>query len=1003
MFKKIGNAFVFVWTHNRVFVIVSACVIAFLLALSLVITQVTLINNTFNTTFGEDRRVLKSGDPSTAQYFTKSEGIKNKQGALSAANALNEKICQEGFVLLKNEDSLPLASEAKISVFGINSIDIVYGGSGSSAKKNTDGVDLYKSLINANISYNPTLKNFYDNKKAEGKGRTSQLGFDTGVLKGLETGELALNEYEGGVMNYVNEYSDAALVVFSRIGGEGYDLPRTMQGIAGANSEDHYLQLDNNERALLTALCAADSAFDNVVVIINSATPMELGFLEDGSYGEKLKGAIWMGTTGGTGLNALGRILNGEVSPSGRTVDTYARNFDSAPSWKNFSDNMVNDGNRYQVDCVDQNAYFVDYEEGIYVGYRYYETRGYTEYVKSGNYSWYDEEVVYPFGYGLSYADFEWNLLSIKIGDQVLENGDVFTEAIRDKKITVEVNVKNISEKFSGKEVVELYFSAPYAEGEVEKSHVVLGAFAKTEILKPNADQNVTISFNVRDMASYDYADLNGNNYKTWEADAGDYTIYIGKNANDAWRKDGTTFTLSDDIIYNFDPYGENETVNRFDDVSSHIETYLSRDDWNGTFPTTPSIEDRNVSSELIDSMSTDAYIGAGSDVDEGKKWYRERRPRQARASMSYSDTKIKMHDMIDKDYDDKSWETLLSQLTVKEMRYLVGTGNFNTAIIDSIGKPKTIDPDGPAGFTTFMSVIESTQVVYDTCFYASECVIGATWNVELAEAMGKAIGDESLVGNERGDGRTYSGWYAPAVNIHRSPFSGRNWEYYSEDGFLSGKMAAHVICGAKSKGVYTYVKHFAINDQETNRDTNGLITWLNEQSMREIYLKPFELAVKEGKTTAMMTSFNRIGTVWAGGSYELLTEVLREEWGFKGMVITDYANSYMDPDQMIRAGGDLSLFQDQQPSASGLRVNASHLTALRNAVKNILYTVSKSNAMNGMGPGIEYVYAMAYWKIVLIIIDCAIVTGIAVWGFFAIRSALKKAKADKYETESLK
>ena len=355
-----------------------------------------------------------------------------------------------------------------------------------------------------------------------------------------------------------------------------------------------------------------------------------------------------------------------------------------------------------------------------------------------------------------------------------------------------------------------------------------------------------------------------------------------------------------------------------------------------------------------------EAYVGKGTQTDIGKPWYSARSPRQKRKQQTYKTTEVKLYRLIGKDYNDPLWDKLLNQLTYSEMAYLIGTGNFNTAAMKNIDKPKTIDPDGPAGFTNFMTVIKSTAVVYDTCFYASECVIGATYNVELAERMGEAAGNESLAGNERGDGRTYSGWYAPAVNIHRTPFGGRDWEYYSEDGLLAGKMAAGVVRGAKSKGVYTYIKHFALNEQETHRDTTGLITWANEQAMREIYLKPFELTVKEGGTNAMMSSFNRIGTVWAGGSYELLTQILRNEWGFKGMVITDYSTStYMYTDQMIRAGGDLVLMQDKQPSLSGTVMTSSHKTALRQATKNILYTVANSNAMNGMGEGIIYAYAM--------------------------------------------
>ena len=474
--------------------------------------------------------------------------------------------------------------------------------------------------------------------------------------------------------------------------------------------------------------------------------------------------------------------------------------------------------------------------------------------------------------------------------------------------------------------------------------------------------------------------------------------LRIGRNAHDSWASGSWSFgyTLEEDFIYDTDSATGHEVGNLFDDVSGHIGQYLSRSAWDDTFPTMPDPDGTETTAEIIDGLTMDAYIGAGDELDEGKKWYNATRPRQQRTELSRDETEVMLYDLIGLDYEDKLWDRLLNQLTVRQMCDLVGTGNFNTMAIDNIDKPKTIDPDGPAGFTNFMTAIDAVAVVYDTCFYAGECVVGATWNKDLAYDMGVAVGNESLAGNERDDGRPYSGWYAPAVNIHRSQFGGRNWEYYSEDGTLSGKMAARVVQGAKSKGVYTFVKHFAVNEQETHRDTNGLITWLNEQSMREIYLKPFEYTVKEGKTTAMMSSFNRLGTVWAGGSYELLTELLRDEWGFRGTVITDYATgAYMYPDQMIRAGGDLMLLQEGRPSSSGAMATSSHLQALRRATKNVLYTVANSNAMNGMGPGIVYRYAMPYWKIVLILVDCLVLAGVAVWGFFAVRKALKHTRAE--------
>lgn len=339
-------------------------------------------------------------------------------------------------------------------------------------------------------------------------------------------------------------------------------------------------------------------------------------------------------------------------------------------------------------------------------------------------------------------------------------------------------------------------------------------------------------------------------------------------------------------------------------------------------------------------------------------------------------------------DYEDKRWDELLSQLTVRQMVELIGTGNYNTMYIDNIAKPETMDPDGPVGFTAFMG----DPSVYDTCFYACGCVLGATYNTELAYRMGEMVGNEGLIGNEKGDGRPYSGWYAPAVNIHRSPFSGRNWEYYSEDGYLSGIMASGVIKGAMSKGVYCYVKHFALNDQETNRSNNGILVWANEQAMREIYFRAFELTVKEGGTTAMMSGFNRIGTTWAGGSYELLTEVLRGEWKFKGMVITDYnyATPYMDVNQMIRAGGDLNLSQANLPAENN---DPTQVASLRRATKNILYTVASSNVMNGLGEGVIYRYYAAGWRIGLIVFDAVAAVAVAAGGAAVIYRAYAAAR----------
>ncbi len=1045
--KKIFSAFKFVWKNNRVWLLVTSITLAIVFIATMVATQNIFLRNTISTVMGTERRVLAAGDPSKYQYFNNDNDLgidysgKSAKAAkkitMDAANKLNEQIVEEGIVLLKNESgALPLAtspsSKTKISVFGKNSINLVYGGSGSGGGNASKAKTLYESLAAANYDVNPALKSFYENKNQSGAGRGKNPSMGE-IPAGLVIGETPRDKYTESVKSSYSEFKAAALVVISRIGGEGFDLPRTMKTsfsstaspVSGAaKADDHYLRLDQNERDMLEDVCAA--GFNKVILIVNCSTSMELGFLDDiivkDQAGNELSGyintkynidaALWLGSPGGTGVMALGRVLSGTASPSGRLVDTYARDFRNDPTWNNFSNNNKIDGNRCTLGGSGQDAYFVEYKESIYVGYRYYETRGYDEEYNIGDdLDWYDNNVVFPFGYGLSYADFEWKITDASPSDtSFLEDAD--------GEISITVQVKNTHQTRSGKDVVQLYYSAPYYDGGIEKAHVVLGAFEKTRVLKPNETQNVTLKLKISDMASYDWNDANGNGFKGYELEDGTYSIYIAKNANYAWRESrdndlrvryrvsqtayGTGFK---GIIYEKDPVTGHTVENRFEDVNGHFKNQggiaakaplMTRDMANlgTTLPKAPTENDRNVTIDFINSLNYSAQ-------DEGKPWYEEKMPRQGWKPEA-GETAYKLYDAIKRDSsgkffvdynDDTIWDNILDQLTVKEMAYLIGTGNFNTDYIESIGKPKTNDNDGPAGFTNFMG----STTVYDACFYASECVIGATWNKELARDMGVMIGLEGYWGNVKGDGRPYSGWYAPAVNIHRSPFSGRNFEYYSEDPFLSGTIGANAVAGAKSKGVYTYVKHFAVNDQETDRVSNGLITWLTEQTLREIYLKPFEIIVKEGKTTAMMSSFNRIGTVWAGGSYQLMTEVLREEWGFKGMVISDYnLYPYMPADQMIRAGGDLNLTQNRQPSTSQEALTATQISCMRQATKNILYTVAASNAMNGIGEGVVYRYAMPMWMLLLILGNVTLAVGFGTWGFFTIRKARKKSMKAK-------
>lgn len=975
---------------------------------NIVVTQEQFLYNTICSVLGGERRKLAGGDPSKYVYYE--SDYEDKKSALAAANALNERIAEEGIILLKNDGLLPIktpesdagvSNKPKISVFGHNSVNLVYGGSGSGGASSKGATTLFESLTKAGYEYNPALKSFYESRAAGDLRDSPAMG--SSLLAGIFTGETPVSSYTQAVSDSYKEYNDAALVVLSRLGGEGFDLPRTSltslnngKPINGARSgSDHYLQLDKNEVDMIRE--AMDN-FANVIIVVNSSEAMELGFLDDpshylytdGGYADsvkakecmnKLKAAVWIGSPGKTGINALGRVLNGSVNPSGRTVDTYARDFTKDPSYYNFGTNNVMHGNEfYTVRSGDKlqarEQYLVEYEEGIYVGYRYYETRFVTEGENGEN--WYEKNVVFPLGYGLSYTDFSWEIT----------NAEELESAVISQKTELNVKVKVTNEgDCAGKDVVQIYVGAPYYAGGIEKSEVVLAGYAKTPMLAAKGRGTddlpeyceLEIPVKAEYFASYDYADKNGNGHRGYEIEHGDYEIRVSKNAHEA--VDTVTVNVPDDILITGDADTGYTVENRFDDVSGYIKEYLSRTDWEGTWPAPPTQEERTVTQEFLNSFNYDGD-------DSGKPWESDKTPEQSDKVLKFGETEVKLYQLIGKDYDDPLWNELLNQLTVEQMAEMIGTGNYNTMAIDGIGKPKTIDPDGPVGFTAFMG----DPSVYDTCFYASGCVLGATYNRELAEEMGKMVGNEGILGNMQGDGTPYSGWYAPAVNIHRSPFGGRNWEYYSEDGYLSGSMAAGVIKGAKSKGVYTYVKHFALNEQETHR--SGVLTFANEQAMREIYFRAFELCVKDGGTTAIMSSFNRIGKTWTGGSYDLLTEVLRNEWGFKGMVITDYnyATPYMNVNQMIRAGGDLNLCQKGWPDT----VNTpTQVTALRNATKNILYTVANSTAMNGYGEGVEYKYVMPTWVVWLIIADVVIIACMGVWGFFFVRSVIRMKREE--------
>jgi len=973
----------------KIWAIATSIILVVAIALNIVLFKVPIVTGSLNLFFGGERpRIAEGSEGAAGSYASKAE-------VLAAAENFVVEVEKEGITLLKNEGAaLPLSSAAKVSVFGKNSVNLVYSGSGSAGNSSSSVKTLYESLEAAGITCNPTLKAFYSDNAKSGSGRPANPAMTSGQrLAGFATGETPIASYTADVTGSYGDYADAAIVVISRIGGEGFDLPRTMatdftlatavDGAASPNS--HYLQLDANERALLQHV---EENFDRVVVVLNIGSTMEIAELKQD---EKIDAILWMGFPGSTGVMALGPTLSGAVNPSGHTVDTWAADFTQDPTWYNTGVYGSEFGNRYLYGGANTDFAFVNYEEGIYVGYRYWETRGFEE-EKAGNAGWYDQQVVYPFGYGLSYTTFEWDVKFDKADGSAITASDT---------LTASVTVKNTG-SVAGKDVVQLYYSAPFGEGSdaIEKAHVVLADFAKTGLLKPGESQTLTFSLPVQDMKSYDYADANGNGFAGYELDPGAYRLLISSDAHTA--RASAAYTLAEGVRLETIANARGEQVavkNRFDDISAGIAgdktyaSYVSRKDFAGTVPQGYlSDEERTLSDEAktaLDNSKKRKY----TTPDDGQPW----QVTGASPSTTPVNNQIALADMLKDengtlvgkaDYNDPRWEKLLDEISLDEMKTLVGCAAFKTQKVDGVdgvvAKPMTIDGDGPSGFTSFISEAD----IYGTCLYQAEAVMGASWNADLAREMGTMVGEEGLVGKES-TSTPYSGWYAPAVNIHRSPFAGRNWEYYSEDGVLSGKLAAKVVEGAQDKGIYCYVKHFAVNDQETDREYNGILVWANEQAMRELYLKPFEMTVREADAHGMMSSFNRIGTRWAGGSYALLTEVLRNEWGFRGMVITDYSlNTYTHVDEMIRAGGDLFLTQD--PKSFNMEDDATQVTLLRQATKNILYTVVNSNVMGVQVEG----YDAPLWQVVTWWIDGGICLLLLVGLVLAILKNRKLKKA---------
>lgn len=923
-----------------------------------------------DTLFGSQRPIYS--DEVTSVYPT--QKATNKAEAFANAQEVNLKLAEEGFVLLKNENAaLPMNKGARISVFSKNSVNLSYGGSGSGGFDTSNNKNLYESLNDAGFVTNPTLKRFYESSQSGPVRTANSSDLDNGDNQKIATAETPQSKYTDAVKNSYADYSDAALVVITRIGGEGFDLPRYQGNSEGAVSPDsHYLELDQNEIDLLTAV--TDGTFKRVVVVFNTPSSFEATFLKDSAYAafaDKIDAAVWIGFTGSNGITALGEILNGDVNPSGRLVDTWAADFTKNPSFVNFGTGCLPD----TTDKYDGGMYYsVDYEEGIYVGYRYYETRGETD-----GEDWYNANVVYPFGYGLSYTTFDWT-----VGDASASEIELGTT------ITVPVTVKNTG-SVAGKEVVQLYASAPYTLGGIEKAHKVLVGFAKTKLLQPGESETVTVSFDPYSAASYDYRDANSNGFSGYELEAGEYTLYVSRNAHESEK--AIALNLAADVQIGTDPTTDSEVVNRYTDSENFLDSdwqldaMLSRADWEGTWPTPQTAQQHAGTDRLYEEIRSEEHNNPTDFDSEEYPWFGEEPTLTLRDLLPSAEAEG-YEPVVS--YDDERWEELMMGCDEEEMIALINNGAYHTLAMESVGLPATIHGDGPSGFTCFMS----KEQVNGTCQYVSEPVMASTWNINLMNELGEAIGEEGTIG-DKATGQPYSSIYAPGVNIHRSPFGGRCSEYFSEDPFISGMMGAAEVQGIQSRGVLPTVKHFVANEQETHRSIGGDLSWLSEQALREIYLKPFEYTVKLGETRGIMTSFNRIGTRWTGGDYRLLTEILRNEWGFNGLVICDFNTipQYMIPRMMFYAGGSLDLATQQ--SAMWMECDTSDAgdaIVLMRAVKDVMYALVNSNAMNAEVIG----YNPPIWQEYLHWINIGAFTLVGVWLVLAIVRTVRCNKRQK-------
>lgn len=961
------------------------------------------------------REVSKEVGEEDTQYFK--SAYTSLDSLMAAGRQTAEETMAEGVVLLKNENNaLPLSAGSSLSLFSISSVDPVYGGTGS-GNVDVSSAPNWKTAFerNGNFKINEALWNWYAAEEQAGYKRTTG-STGPGVTGAKTIGDATWSAVQAANGATFAQYGDAALVFISRLGGEGSDMPRGSYAISKLDDADgskgdtvggDYLKLSPVEQDLLRGLKAEKDAgtIKKIVVILNFANQVETAFLDDAQYG--VDAALWIGTPGQVGMYAVSDILAGKVNPSGRLSSTFWADHSQNPSLANFGTTAyegapapLNDDGSLQ-----QDSYYVVYQEGIYLGYRYTESR-YEDYVmgtpKTGDFS-YKAAVSYPFGFGQSYTDFSYSDYSVQK-----------TGSGADTVYEVSVKVTN-NGTAAGKEVVQIYLQKPYGEynrqNSVEAASVELVGFAKTKLLAAGESQTVTIPVKERQFASYD-----SENAKTYVLVDGDYYLTAARDAHDAVNNilakkgfspastdgrmdaEGQAALVTDKITLGLDQqtYAKSEATgnditnqfeyadwNKYEHRGDDTVTYMSRSDWEGTTP--KDWDDHTVlhwSQQLKDDQ--DMYGRQGETklpADNGEY------PAFGKISPEYGRALSLIELRVDEDgneipYDDPRWDALLDQLTWEEIAEVIPTGMRRTGQIASINKMETLDHNGPSGLTeSYKSGARGLATLTDDPNKASKAmcypaggILAATFNTDLMYHVGDLIGEDALWAG-------YNGLYGPGSNIQRTPYSGRNFEYYSEDGYLSGMICAYESAAMEGHGLYVYNKHVGLNDQEDLR--RGISVWANEQAIREIYMRAFELPITiagteyNGRTlkgaSSVMLAFNRMGNHWSGMQKGMITGFLRNECGMTGIVVTDMwygtASPYMNLPMMLTAGGNLVDGMMKAEHLDGSCTGHADVAwGMREAAHRILYTVVHSNAMNGVSSGTTIERITPWWQTALLV-----------------------------------